>query len=309
MVVNWNGATLLPECLSALTRQSHPAHVVVVDNASADASAAVVAGFPGVEWIPLNENVGFAAANNVGIRRALADGATWIGVVNTDVRVERTWLEHLVRAGDAHSEVGILGGLLLFADDPQRVNSTGLVLDRLGRARDRDFGVRLSELTTADGPVAGVSGGAALFRADALRRTGLFDPAYFAYYEDVDLSLRAAALGIRAWYVSAARAVHGFGKSFGSGSPRQKYLLARNHMRSMATHMPLAWVVALAPVLTLFRATVKAPLELLRGHPALASAHLRAAGAGAIVAAEALGRRLRHRSVVPPGADATSERR
>jgi hypothetical protein len=304
VVVNWNGARLLPGCLTSLANLSRPAHVVVVDNGSADGSAEVVRGFRGVEWLPMGRNLGFAAANNVGIRRALAAGARWVGIVNTDVQLEPGWLEALVAAGESHPEAGILGGLLLFADDPSRVNSTGVVLDRFGRAKDRDFGVRLAELATPDGPVTAMTGGAALFRADALRKVGLFDPAYFAYYEDVDLSLRAVALGIRSWYVSGARAQHGYGKSFGNGSPGQRYLLARNHMRAMATHLPLLSALAVAPLFTVSRATLKAPLELIRGKPAHALAHLRGAGAGALAAIEVFGRRLRGGGKVPRGAEA-----
>ncbi len=303
VVVNWNGAHLLGQCLTSLSRLSRPAHAVVMDNGSTDGSAEAVASFPTVEWVPLGRNMGFAAANNVGIRRALAAGARWVAIANTDVQLERDWLDRLVEAGEAHPEVGILGGLLLFAHDPARVNSTGLVLDRLGRARDRDFDAPLAELTTRDGPVTGVSGGAALYRAAALRRTGLFDPAYFAYYEDVDLSLRAAALGIRSWYVSSARGLHGYGRSFGNGSPRQRYLLARNHMRAMATHLPLGRALALAPLLTFYRAAVKAPLELARGRPAHAAAHLFAAGAGALAAVNVLPRRLRGHGGWPRGAE------
>jgi GT2 family glycosyltransferase len=300
VVVNWNGAKLLPGCLAALARLTLPAQVLVVDNGSSDASAEAVAAFPGVEWLPLGENTGFAAANNVGLRRALGGGAHFVAIVNTDVQVEPGWLEALVAAAEEHPEAGLFGGLLLFADDPGRVNSTGLVLDGLGRARDRDFGVPLAGLATPEGPVTGVTGGAALLRADALRKVGLFDPAYFAYYEDVDLSLRAAALGIRAWYVPAARATHGYGKSFGPGSPRQRYLLARNHMRAMATHLPFARAVAIGAAMTVLRAGVKAPLELARGRPAYASAHLRGAGAGALAAIAVLGRRaMRGRPRVP----------
>jgi GT2 family glycosyltransferase len=303
VVVNWNGAGLLPECLAALAALTRPARVVVVDNGSSDGSAAVVAGHPGVDWVPLGENHGFAAATNVGLRRALAAGARWIAIVNPDVAVEPGWLDALVAAGEAHPEAGLLCGLLLFADDPSRVNSTGLRFDRLGRAFDRDFAVPLARLSTADGPVAGVSGGAALLRADALRRIGLFDPAYFAYYEDVDLSLRAARHGIGAWYASAARARHGYGRSFGPGSPRQRYLLARNHLRAIATHLPLPRALAIAAAVTALRAGVKAPLELVRGRPAHAAAHLRGAGAGALAAAVALGRRLRGGGGPPPGAE------
>jgi GT2 family glycosyltransferase len=141
--------------------------------------------------------------------------------------------------------------------------------------------------------VMGVSGGAALLRASMLREVGLFDPAYFAYYEDVDLSLRAAKAGWQSFYVREAFARHRFGASFGAGSPRQRYLLGRGHLRTLALHQPLYKAAALVPLTVAYRALVKAPLELLRAHPALAWAELRAAGGGAIEALSALSDRSR----------------
>src|SRR5438270_610932 len=113
-------------------------------------------------------------------------------------------------------------------------NGAHLLPDCLAALRTQD--VRASVRTvvvdnaSADGPVAGVSAGAALLRARMLREVGLFDPAYFAYYEDVDLSLRAARAGFGSWYVRAATARHRFGASFGAGSPRQRYLLGVGHL-------------------------------------------------------------------------------
>jgi GT2 family glycosyltransferase len=181
------------------------------------------------------------------------------------------------------------------------VNSTGLVLDRLGRAFDRDFDVPLASLRREDGPVAGVTAGAVLLRADMLREVGLLDPAYFAYCEDVDLSLRAARAGWRSWYVARALAFHGYEQSFGPESPRKKYLLARNHLRVVATHFPLPLAVALPPVLAAVRAVLKAPAELAAGRRAHARAHVAGAWDGLAAAARALVRRARG-DVMPPGA-------
>ena len=187
VVVNWNGALLLGACLDALARQSHPVHVVVVDNGSTDESEKVVTGRAGVEWCPAGENLGFAGGSNVGIRRAL-EARRPLRRAREHGRGgrSRTGSSGSCADADAHPEAGIFGGLLLFADDPGRVNSTGLVMDALGRVRDWDFGVEVARLAREDGPTLGVTGGAVLLRADALRRVGLLDPAYFAYYEDAD---------------------------------------------------------------------------------------------------------------------------
>src|SRR3954471_22516121 len=67
LIVNWNAGAYLPSALSALAQQSRPAdRIVVVDNASTDGSREAIAESPGVELIALDENVGFAAGNNIG---------------------------------------------------------------------------------------------------------------------------------------------------------------------------------------------------------------------------------------------------
>lgn len=295
VVVSWNGGAQLPACLDALERQTLPVRVVVVDNASRDATRDVVERARGVTLIPLARNAGFAEASNIGIRHALAQGARFVGLVNPDVVVAPDWVELLVSAADAHPDAGLFGGLLVFEDDPTRVNSTGLVMDAIGRVFDRDFGAPVATLDRADGPALGVTGGAVLLRADTLRRVGLLDPTYFAYYEDADLSLRAQRAGIGAMYTGAARAQHGFGRSVGPGSPRQRYLLARNHLRLVGSHLPLWRALPLVLALPALRAAVMAPIQLLRGRPDHARAQLHAAVHGIALAADALLQRLDRR--------------
>ena len=291
LVLTWNGAHLLPDCLRALGDQT--AHITVIDNASEDGTAELLEReFPSVQHLLLPENIGFGRANNEGIRQALAAGAEFVALINNDVEVAPGWLGKLLDAAREHPEAGLFTGTLLFRD-ADLVNSTGLEIDAFGRARDRDFRKPLSALSRSDGPVAGVSGGAALLRASMLRDAGLFDPAYFAYYEDVDLSLRAARMGWKSWYVRDAAARHRFGATFGPGSPRQRYLLGRGHLRTLALHQPWLKAAALVPLTIAYRAAVKAPLELLRAHPLHALAELRAAAGGALEAVKAFSDRSR----------------
>ena len=295
IVVTWNGAHLLPDCLRAVLAQPGPLRlqVVVVDNGSTDGTAALLAqDFPSVEHLRLDANLGYGRANNQAMRRALDAGADFVALVNNDVELEAGWLSRLLEAAQAQPQAGLFTGTLLFRDEPL-VNSTGLVIDRLGRAIDRDFRVPLAALARQDGPVAGVSGGAALLRASMLREIGLFDPAYFAYYEDAELSLRAAGRGFSSWYVRAATARHRFSATFGRGTPQQRYLLGRGHLRTVGLHQPLYKVAALVPLTILYRVAFKAPLDLLKAKPSHALAELRAAGAGFLDVLHALGKRQR----------------
>ncbi len=284
VVVSWEGKALLPACLSTL--QDFEA-VWVVDNGSTDGTVAMLAAdFPAVRVIASPINLGYGRANNLALQRALDDGADFVALINNDVELEPGWLAAMLAAAAAWPSAGLFAGTLLFRSE-ERVNSTGLSIDTFGRARDRDFGVERASLQRADGPVQGVSGGAALLRASMLREIGLFDPAYFAYYEDVELSLRAGRAGYASHYASAALARHRFGATFGPGSPRQRYLLGRGHLRTLALHQPPWKAAALVPLTAIYRVAIKAPGELLRARPALAWAELRAAAAGSWTAAQA----------------------
>jgi N-acetylglucosaminyl-diphospho-decaprenol L-rhamnosyltransferase len=295
VVLTWNGAHLLPDCLRSLEGQTAPISITVVDNGSSDETAELLArDFPKVAHLRLLTNLGYGRANNQAIRDALEAGAEFIALINNDVTLAPDWFEKLLAAAREQPDFGLFCGTLLFRGQDS-VNSTGLTMDFFGRARDRDFRVPLQELRRADGKVLGVSGGAALLRATMLHRAGLFDPDYFAYYEDVDLSLRAAALGFGSYYVRGAIAHHRFGATFGPGSPRQRYLLGRGHLRTLGLHQPLGKALLLVPLTMAYRAAVKAPLDLLRARPLHALAELRAAASGGLSAARALVARMGQR--------------
>jgi GT2 family glycosyltransferase len=302
IVVTHRGAAWISACLRALEAQRDRAglEIVVVDNGSTDGTAALLEReFRGIIVLRLPRNEGYGRANNVALRRALAAGADFAALVNDDVEVEEGWLDALLEAAAAHPEAGLFCGTLLFRDE-ERVNSTGVEVDAFGRARDRDFGAPRGQVRRAEGPVTAITGGAALVRCDLLRRIGVFDPGYFAYYEDLDLSLRAARNGSLSWYVPRATARHRFGATVGSGSPAQRFMLGRGHMRTLALHQRPLRAAALLPLTAAYRVAVKLPLELFRGRPALAFAELRAAVAGSAAAIAALPGRSRK---VPRGAE------
>src|SRR5256885_6347611 len=188
IVVTHRGADILPACLRALQAEARQGpravEMGVGDNASSDGTESILrADFPDVTVLRLPENAGYGRANNVALRRALAAGADCAALVNDDVEVRPGWLSALLHAATLHPEAGLLNGTLLFRGE-ERVNSTGLVIDRFGRARDRDFGIPLGALRREEGPLEGASGGAMLVRSALLLRLRVFHPAYFAHYED-----------------------------------------------------------------------------------------------------------------------------
>src|SRR5688500_18811132 len=112
-VVSWNTRELLRDCLSSLTPEvtAGRADVWVLDNASSDGSAALVAeAFPEVRLIASEENLGFGRAVNEIARRTKSE---WIAAANADIQLEPGAITALLAAGDKHPEAAILAPRLL----------------------------------------------------------------------------------------------------------------------------------------------------------------------------------------------------
>jgi GT2 family glycosyltransferase len=200
VVLTWNGVRWLDGCLGSLRACTYPAlRVYVVDNASIDATAAAVrVAYPGLTLLVNRHNLGFAGGCNVGIRRALADGADHVVVLNQDTRVDPGWLEPMVAAATADPGLGALSPLQLDYD------GTGLdpIFDRYNLQRARPLAA------TGLFEVEWVVGAAVMLPRATCERVGLFDDNYFFYYEDLDLCRRVRRHGLRVVIVAAGRVFH-----------------------------------------------------------------------------------------------------
>jgi hypothetical protein len=245
VIPNWNGAHLMRGCLDALRRQSFRDFVVyVVDNGSHDDSRALMAReYPEVVVVALPVNVGFASGVNAGIR---ASREPYVVLLNNDTEAAPDWLAELVSYMDAHPEYAYAASKLL--DFRQRdvidcvadgFSLTGIPF-KIG-AHERDAGQydQPFELFSA-------CAAASLYRRTLLDDIGLFDDDYFAYIEDVEISLRAQLAGHRGVAVTSARVFHmGSASSGGEPSAFTIRLTARNVWWTIVKCMPagLLWRV------------------------------------------------------------------
>lgn len=237
LIVNWNGRRYLGDCLSSVLAQRRvDMQVVLVDNGSTDGSVPYVRHtFPDVRVMALDKNVGFAEGNNVGIR---ATDSEFVATLNADTCVEPNWLAALVAGMGAAERVGMCAAKMLFAHCPERINSTGIALDRAGIAWDRDGGRLDTEAGLIAGEVFGPCAGAALYRRELLTEIGGFDADFFYLYEDVDLAWRARWRGWRAWYCPAARVYHVHAGAGTEGTAFKRYMLGRNRIYALIKNYP-----------------------------------------------------------------------
>jgi GT2 family glycosyltransferase len=204
LVVTWRGREFLGECLASLERQTLPHRVLVVDNASDDGTAELLATeWPHLQVIRTPRNLGFAGGVAAGLAHV---EAPFVALLNDDAVAEPGWLAALVEALLARPAAAAATSLVLLQDGAS-VNNAGNVLVADLYGADRALGADPATVGEAD-DVFGFSGGAALVRTAAVRAVGGMAADLFLYYEDTDLSWRLRLSGHDIVYVPAARVRH-----------------------------------------------------------------------------------------------------
>ena len=273
VIVSWNVRELLAACLRSLfddlARSGIGANIWVVDNASADDTPAMVRDvFPAVHLIASDENLGFAAANNLVIKRLVqslrlnqsADCKSFVWLLNPDTEVLPGATEVLVAALDAHPKAAVVGAKLLYADGSLQHSAfhfPGLMqllfefLPLPARLYETSLNGRYPR-NLYDGPdpfpVDHPLGASMMVRAEAIGQVGLLDEGFWMYCEEIDWCWRMHNAGWDAYCVPAARVIHHAGKS--SEQIRTKTFIAlwRSRLRLYGKHYP-TWKYHLARLL------------------------------------------------------------
>jgi GT2 family glycosyltransferase/glycosyltransferase involved in cell wall biosynthesis len=234
VLVNHNGEAHLPYVLDSIRAQSYPAertNVIVVDNASGDASLEVLGRFPEARVIVQESNVGFAAGSNIGARAASGD---CVAFVNTDMRLDPEWLTEMTRAYDPGGGYPCVGGLILDWEG-RRLDFADGVVNYHGMADQVGFGMPLEDASIEnDRELLFACGASMLIGRGLFLELGGFDPAFFAYFEDVDLGWRLWVSGNKVRLAARARTFHRHHGTSASFPTFQKVLLLeRNALRAL----------------------------------------------------------------------------
>lgn len=251
VIPNWNGRAMLQTCLDALEAQTvHDREVIVVDNGSVDGSLTWLREtHPSVRLIANTQNCGFAAPVNQGID---ASDSPYVAVLNNDTEPSPRWLASLLEAAESDERVGMCASRMMFADQPNTINSTGICVDRVAIAWDRRGGEAGDDRETEPVEVFGACAGAGLYRREMLQEVGLFDEDFFAYLEDVDLAWRARRLGWRCLYVPSAHVLHRHSATGEEGSPFKSFHLGRNKVWLVIKNYPFGPLWYCVPLVVLY---------------------------------------------------------
>jgi GT2 family glycosyltransferase len=245
VIPSWNSAALLPRCLGSLREQGVELETLVVDNGSGDGTLAYLER-EGVPHISLPRNEGFAVAVNLGASRVRSPAVL---VLNADTVLEPGAVPALLEALEADPSLGGVQPRILQLEEGAgtdaahaRLYSAGQGLTRDGRALEEGAGEAQSPACLQAREVFGVCGAACLLRRELFEQLGGYDERYFAFYEDVDLNVRARIAGWRFSYVPEAVVWHVGNASWKAEAPNPSAwnarLVARNRIATQAKFMP-----------------------------------------------------------------------
>jgi GT2 family glycosyltransferase len=249
IVVTYNAQTWLATSLGSCEKHAPDVPVYVVDNASTDGTAdTVLSRYPWVRLLKQSINTGFAYGNNLGIDRALADGAEAVLLLNQDAELTEGALGSLTDFLVTHPDVAAVQPIIMLPNG--RVNSAGNSFHFLGFGEAGGNGLLLEQLSfkvpwlkTGQEPPY-VSGAAVLLRASALKQVGTFHNELFMYHEDLELSLRLRVSGWKLAVRPDARVIHHYEHS---RSLRQYYYMERNRLVVWCEVLSLRTLLILLP--------------------------------------------------------------
>jgi GT2 family glycosyltransferase len=255
VILNWNGLGDTLECLGSLAGLCYQNfEIVVIDNGSDPREAEKIkVAFPAVAVLRHQNNLGYAAGNNRGIRHALERGTDYVWLLNNDTAVAPNCLAELVAAAECHQRAGLLSPVIYHYASPFDIQFSGIILDRRQEVWITLKSLRDAHVASQAGPVY-LWGTALLVKRQVVDTIGLLDERYFAYHEDLDYCLRATAAGFQTRVVPEAVLRHKSARSLGEDSPVKEYLLVRNSYLLWSTHQTgwrrytyprryLAWVL------------------------------------------------------------------
>ena len=227
IISNYNGWPDTIRCLNSLREQScRDFRIYLVDDASTDGSAEhLQQNLQGQDvFLPQTNNLGFAAAYNLGMRRALQDGADAVLLLNNDTVCAPDMVEQLLKETPPGA---VSCPKMLFMNPPDTIWFAGGTLNRRTRGVTHEGGHQKDgPAYSRKKPVSFITFCCVLLPRAVIEQVGYLDETLFMYCEDVDYCTRLADAGIPLWYIPKAKLWHKAGAT--AGGMLSVYYITRN---------------------------------------------------------------------------------
>jgi hypothetical protein len=254
VVVNHNRYKETFDCLQSLTLHlkgtagGERPTLILVDSGSTDGSCdRLRLDFPNVTFMENRDNVGFGAANNIGMEQAfLSSGAKYVLLLNNDAFIGDDVRIPFLDVAVNNPTIGIQCAKVYYWPDKTRLWYAGGILDvKRGIPTHRGIGEEDHGQYDRTGPTDFATGCALFISRECYDATKGFDPGWFVYHEDSDLCVRARQLGYSTVFNHKARVWHAVGTTATIDGPvylyftmRNKLLFAKRHGRGVGGAWP-----------------------------------------------------------------------
>lgn len=250
IIPNYNGEKIIDGCIQSLLQQEYKDfNIIVVDNNSTDESVKIIEEkYPSITLIKNNENLGFAAAVNIGIKVSKSD---FVALLNNDTEVDTKWLGNLYSVVSKDDKIFSASSKMIRFYERDIIDDAGDQYNLLGWAYKRGDGASVDKFNK-NKVVFSTCAGAGLYRRKVFEEIGYFDENFFAYLEDIDVSFRGNIHGYKNVYVNDAIVYHMVSATSGSRHNEFKVKLAsRNSIYLIRKNMPLIFTIINLPFLIL----------------------------------------------------------
>lgn len=245
VVLSYNSREDLAECISSLINQTyHSFEIIVVDNASMDGSEEFIRiNYPEIKVVQTGKNLGYAAGNNAGFEIAKGE---YIVVVNPDTVADPEWLAELIKPLENDQTIAATTSKILIYHQKDRINACAFRSHPTGLTFCRGLNKSAVEFDNYQ-EVSSVSGCSLAIRSNMLKSINGFDPDFFLYQEDTDLSWRIRFAGGKIMYVPKSVIYHKFIKL--SIAPWKEFYLERNRYLILLKNLDSTTLLFLLPSL------------------------------------------------------------
>lgn len=258
IILTYNNEKDLAECIPSIYDQTYKNfELLIVDNGSTDGTVEFIkTHYPEIKLVETGANLGYAGGNNIGFRHAKGD---YIVVVNPDTFVDPGWLADLIKPLE-DPKIGITNPKVLEYNDHDH-GSCGNTTHYTGLHFPRGL-EKSTTLYTKPEIVSAISGCSFAIRREVLSSLNGFDPDYFLYLEDSDLSLRARLAGYQIMFTPGSIVYH---KHKTVITPQKEYYLERNRYQLLLKCYSTKLLVIVFPafflteIVTWTHATINGP--------------------------------------------------
>ncbi len=245
VIVNYNGAKYIGACIESFFVQDiRPSEIIVVDNNSTDNSVSVLSNFAEIKLICNKKNHGYAASLNQGIKNC---SHPYIVFINPDVYVDKEWSTHIFKPFLKYKECGLSAPKVLYWDEPERINSTGMLFYKDLSAVNRGLDEIDNGQYDNDEELFGAYGAMMVFRREVIDQVGWFDEDYWLYREEDEYMWRMQMHGWKTRFAYQAKIFHKRSANTGLFSPLKLYYSERNRFWNVIKFMPLRCTFTMLP--------------------------------------------------------------